>query len=196
MPFSDCRKAAGLMLVALPFALLAPALPAIAAGPSAAELEEQTLKLDQAVQAFKKEALAFNTEAQTIEDEVLYPPHARLSVYLAVKVPGLLLKDVSVSIDNSPAQTFNYTDRDAKAMLSEGHLQRVLRSGVTAGAHRIRISYTGQMADAKEGAPPVGDSYEAVFDKDQRETTLEFQIARRTRLSKAGISMQQWRAKK
>lgn len=196
MPFSDCRKAAGLMLVALPFALLAPALPAIAAGPSAAELEEQTLKLDQAVQAFKKEALEFNTEAQTIEDEVLYPPHARLSVYLAVKVPGLLLKDVSVSIDNGPAQTFNYTDRDAKAMLSEGHLQRVLRSGVTAGAHRIRISYTGQMADAKEGAPPVGDSYEAVFDKDQRETTLEFQIARRTRLSKAGISMKQWRSKK
>jgi hypothetical protein len=52
------------------------------------------------------------------------------------------------------------------------------------------------MADAKEGAPPVGDSYEAVFDKDQRETTLEFQIARRTRLSKAGISMKQWRSKK
>lgn len=198
MPLSDCRKAAGLMLVALPVALLALVGPAMAApaGPSATELEEQSLKLDQAVQAFKKEALEFNTEAQGIEDDVLYPPHARLSVYLAVKVPGLLLKDVSVTVDNYPPQTFTYTDRDAKAMLSEGHLQRILRSNVGAGAHRIRIVYTGQLADAKPDAPPVGDSYEAVFDKDQRETNLEFSIARRSRLSKAGISMQQWRAKK
>jgi hypothetical protein len=196
MPLSDCRKSAGLMLVALPVALLALALPATAASPSAAELEEQTLKLDQAVQAFKKEALEFNTEAQGVEDEVLFPPHARLSVYLSVKVPGLLLKEVSVTVDGNAPQTFTYTDRDAKAMLSEGHMQRVLRTAVGAGAHRIRISYSGQMADAKPDAPPVGDSYEAVFDKDQRETNLEFSIARRTRLSKAGISMTQWRPKK
>lgn len=195
MPSFDCRKAAGLMLVAL---LVAPLVgpPAAAAPPTAAELEEQSLKLDQAMQAFKKEALEFSTEAQSIENEVMFPAHARLTVYLAVKVPGLLLKDVSVSVDNGTPQTFSYTDRDAKALLAENHLQRILRSSVTPGAHRIKISYTGQMADAKEGAPPVGDSYEAVFDKDQRETNLEFSIARRTRLSKAGISMKQWRAKK
>jgi len=190
MPSISCRKAVGPLLVAL--LAWAPLTQAA----SSSELEERALKLDQSIQAFKKEVLAFSTEAQGIEDDVLYPPHSRLSVYLSVKVPGLLLKDFSISVDNGAAQTFSYTDRDARALLAEKHVQRVLRANVTPGAHRIRISYTGQMADAKEGAPPVGDSYEAVFDKDQRATDLEFSIARRNRLSRAGISMQQWRSRK
>ncbi|HSW11920.1 MAG TPA: hypothetical protein VLI06_03700 [Solimonas sp.] len=190
MPSINCRKAVGLLLVAL--SASAP----LAQAASSEELEERALKLDQSVQAFKKEALAFGTEAQVIEDDVLYPAHSRLSVYLSIKVPGLLLKDVSVSVDNGAPQTFSYTDRDAKALLADKHVQRVMRANVAPGAHRLRISYSGQMADAKEGAAPVGDSYEAVFDKDQRPTDLEISIARRNRLSKAGISMKQWRSSK
>lgn len=187
---SNCRKAAVPLLVALFVSV--PGHAAVAA----ADLDERAQKLDQAVQALKKEVLAFNTDGQRAEDEILYPPHSRLSVYLAVKVPGLLLKDVSVSLDNGPAQTFSYNDRDAKSLLAERHLQRILRANIAPGAHRIRISYSGQMADAKADAAPLGDSYEAVFDKDNRETTLEFSIARANRLSRAGVSMKQWRPKK
>lgn len=190
MPSINCRKAVGPLLVAL---LASTPLAQAASSP---DLDERALRLDQSVQAFKKEVLELNTEAQGIENDVLFPTHARLTVHLGVKVPGLLLQEVSVSVDNDPAQTYTYTDRDAKALLDEGHLQRVLRSSVAPGAHRIRISYRGQMADAKADAPPVGDAYEAVFDKDQRPTDLEFSIARRNRLAKAGISMKQWRAQK
>jgi hypothetical protein len=187
---SNCRKAAGSVLVAL--LVLAPG-PLFSAD---AGFEERAQKLDQSIQALKKEVLDFNTEGQRIEDEILYPPHARLSVYLAVKVPGLLLKEVSVSLDNGPAQSFTYSDRDAKSLLAERHVQRILRANIGPGAHRIRLTYSGQMANAKADAPAVGDSYEAVFDKDTRETSLELVIARPNRLARAGISMKQWKAKK
>lgn len=188
---SHCCKTAATVLVAL---LLS--APGIAAAVATADLDERAQKLDQSVQALKKEVLEFNTEGQRIEDDILYPPHSRLSVYLAVRVPGFLLQEVSVSLDNGPAQTLSYSDRDAKALLAERHIQRILRTNIAPGAHRIRLTYRGQMADAKPGATPLGDSYEAVFDKDNRETSLEFSIARPNRLSRAGVAMKQWRAKK
>ncbi len=191
MPSILSRKAAGTLLFAW-FALVS----GIAGADTQEQLDERALKLDQAIQALKKEVLDFNVEGQRAEDDILYPPYSRVSVYVAVRVPGLLLKQVTVSIDNAPAQTINYSDRDAKSLLSEQHMQRVLRANVGPGSHRIRFSYTGAMADAKADAPPIGDSYEAVFDKDSREAELELRIARPTRFSKAAVTMKQWRAKK
>lgn len=189
MPTIRCRKAVGSLLAAL--LALAPI-----AVQASVETDERALNLDQSIQAFKDEVLDFSREAQNIEDDVMYPAHSRLSVYLSVRIPGLLLKEVSVSVDQSPPQVITYTDRNARAMLADLHLQRILLASVTPGAHRIRFRYSGQMMDAKEGAPPVGGEFEAVFDKDSRETELEIVISRPNRLSKAGISMKQWRARK
>jgi len=189
MPTIHCRKAVGSLLVALMAATPI-------ASQASSESDERALKLDQSIQAFKDEVLDFSREAQNIEDDVMYPAHTRVSVYLGVKIPGLLLKEVSVAIDQAPPQIITYTDRDARAMLADRHLQRILLGSIQPGGHRIRVKYSGQMMDAKENAPPVGDSFEAVFDKDSRETELEISISRPNRLAKAGISMTQWRAKK
>lgn len=187
---SHSRKAAGW----LTFALLT-ALPGISLAADA-ELQERAQKLDQAIQDFKKEVLDFNVEAQQVEDDILYPPHSRVTVYLSVKVPGLVLKTASVSVDNGPPQTVNYGERDAKALLAERRAQRLLRANLAPGAHRIRLTYSGQFADAKPDAPPVSGSYEAVFDKDHQPADLEFSIARPYRFAAMGISLQQWRPKK
>lgn len=186
---SHCRKAAGWLLFALFVSVSGPLRAADT------ELQERALKLDQAIQDFKHELVAFNADAQHVEDAILYPDHSRLAVYLTVRIPGLLLKDVSVSLDNGPAQTLTYSDRDAKALLAEPHAQRILLANIAPGAHRIRLTYSGQLADAEPETPPVTGSHEAVFDKDHQPAELEFRISRPYRFAATGITLQQWRKK-
>jgi hypothetical protein len=156
--------------------------------------DERAIQLDQQIQALKDEIIEFTREAQSVEDDVLFPPQTRLDVYLGVKVSGLLMKDVSVTLDDRPTETRNYQDKDARAMLSDLNLDRLLRANVAVGAHRVRVAFTAQMVDAKADAPPITDSYEAIFDKTVTPAELEFVISRPTRFAKPRLSMKQWRA--
>ncbi len=179
------RKALGALLVC--FVSLLP-------NTVVAQADPQSMKLDQAVQALKDEVVEFNREAQALENEVLLPTTARLSVYLNVKVNGLLLEEVSVMVDEERPVIYRYDAKDARALLNESSAQRVLRTQVTAGAHRIRVNFSGHYADDKADAPPITDSFEAVFDKATEEAELEFTIARERRLGgKPRLSMKQWR---
>lgn len=191
MPFWPGRKALSVLVVAL---LVFAALPG-RAGPLAAP-DEAAIQLDQQIQALKDEVLEFNRRAQQTEDDVLFPAHSRMSVYLGVRVSGLLLKEISVSINERPAETYVYGDRDAKALLRKDHLQRLLRANIAPGAHRIRVAFTAQWADADADDPPLSDVYEAIFDKGQTEAELEFTIARESRVAKPRLSMKQWRPAK
>ncbi|HUP93024.1 MAG TPA: hypothetical protein VM074_12330 [Solimonas sp.] len=171
----------------------------LAAGAQAVQQEppaEQVIQNDQVIQALKDEVVEFAREAQAIEDEVLYPPHSRLSVYLAVKVSGLLLNQITLGIDDQPVQTVAYSDRDARALLSEGNLQRLLRVNIAPGPHRVRVTFSGKFYDDKPDQPPLTDSYEAIFDKGLNEAELEFLIARPSRFSRPALAMKQWRASK
>ncbi len=182
------HKAHG-VLVAVALCLTAPAF--------AAETDEQAIKLDQAVQTLKQEVLEFNAQAQAVENEALLPSHARVSVYVGVRVGGLLLSEVSVMIDDRRPEIYHYDETDARALLHEKSVQRIVNTTLPPGAHRIRISFRGQFADDKADAAPVTDSFEAIFDKDQRPAELEFTIARERRFGgKPRITMQQWRAAK
>lgn len=179
----------GLKARALFFALT---LGAVSAAP-AADGDEQALKQDQVIQALKSEILQFSAEAQGIETDVLLPVHARASIYLSVKVSGLLLEEASVTIDDRPPEVYHYDGNDARALLSERSAQRLARILVNPGAHRIRVSFSGRYADDKADAPPVTDTYEAIFDKDAREAVLEFTIARERRFSsRPRLSLKQW----
>jgi hypothetical protein len=169
---------------------------ACAAAAFAAEqpLEDRQLELDQSIQGLKDEVVEFTREAQAVEDDVLFPPETRVSVYLGVKVSGLLLQEVSVAIDDGAPQARSYEDRDARALLSDLNLQRLLRTNVAPGAHRIRLSFRGHLADAKPDAEPLTDSFEAIFDKTASPAELEFVISRTSRLAKPRLSLRQWRA--
>jgi hypothetical protein len=179
-------------LVLLFAAITGGASPSWSADPP--QTEDHELQLDQTVQALKDEVVEFVREAQSVEDDVTFPPETRLEVYLGVKVSGLLMKDVSVTLDDHAAENYTYTDRDARSMLSDLNLQRLLRANVGNGAHRIRVAFTAQMVDAKPDAEPITDSYEAIFDKGNSSAELEFVVSRPTRLSKPRLSMKQWRA--
>jgi hypothetical protein len=156
--------------------------------------DEREIQLDQSIQALKDEVVEFTRDAQSIEDDVLFPPQTRLDVYLGIKVSGLLMKQVTVSVDDRPAETHDYTDKDARALLADLNLERLLRANVNVGAHRVRVAFSGQFIDAKPDAAPVTDTYDAIFDKGVTPTELEFVVSRPTRFAKPRVSMKQWRA--
>ena len=166
----------------------------LAAADQAADVAERAIRLDQVIEALKDEVIEFSAEAQSIEDTVLIPEHQRVSIYLRVAVSGLLLQRVSIAVDERDAEIYEYEERDARALLSDDALQRVLRTTVGQGPHRIRFSYSGRYADDKPDAPPVTGSYEAIFDKDHKESELEFIISRASRFGgELRMDMKQWR---
>jgi hypothetical protein len=176
------RCAACTVLCALPLLAGAAALPP----PSATAL-------DQSVQQLKNQALAIERDAQDLEDDYLYPPYRRLSVYIGVQVPGLLVRDVAVSIDGADSDRHQYSELEAIA-LQDGGLHRMLRENVAPGAHRIRVWFTAQYADARPADPPFRGYYEGYFNKDREPAELEFDIVREGVLAKPTLRLRDWRA--
>ncbi|MDI3258225.1 MAG: hypothetical protein QJR02_00660 [Sinobacteraceae bacterium] len=149
--------------------------------------------LDQDVQQLKNQVLTIERDAQTLEDDYLYPPYKRLSVYLGVQVPGLLVRDVAVSIDGGDSDRHQYSEIEA-ITLQDGGLHRVLKENVTPGAHRIRVWFTAQYADARPSDPPFRGYYEGYFNKGREPAELEFDIVREGVLAKPTLRFLDWRA--
>lgn len=183
---NPCRKAVRALIVAAACAngtLQAAATPA----PDA-----NILKLDQTIQGMKDEVLQFNRDAVTLEEDTLYPPYSRASVYLGVKIGGLLLEDLSISFDDGPLQSFTFTSDEARAFLLNGGLRRVLRTNLAPGQHRISASFNAQYADAKPDSALISNHFEALFDKGYSSTDLELTLGRNTRMARPGLTLKQW----
>ncbi|TJY60979.1 hypothetical protein E4T66_10055 [Sinimarinibacterium sp. CAU 1509] len=160
------------------------------------DLTERALRLDQNIQALKDEIIEFNREAQAVENETLVPDHLRLSVYLSVGVGGLLLTEAAITVDDKAPEIYRYDETDARALLDDAAVQRVLITTVMPGPHRIRMTVNGNFANAKPGDAPITQSYEAIFDKDDQEAELEFRLTRSSRFGgDLKLTMKQWKVK-
>ena len=155
--------------------------------------DDAQLKLDGAIQGLKEEVIGFNREATDIENSVLYPTHTRTDIYLGVQVAALLIKSIKVTVDDLPAQSYLYSDPEARALLNSEGLHRIMRVPLEPGPHRLAAEYTAQYADAKADAPLIGGKYEAIFDKYGREADLELRIARSSRLSDPEVRLREFK---
>lgn len=155
--------------------------------------DEGAINLDQAVQALKDEAVQFNRDAQLAEDEFLYPPQTRVTIFVSNRMP-LLLSEISVTVDDAAPVTYRYGEVDSRALLEPGALQRLLQLNVDRGTHRIRASYTGQYNNFDKDAKPVSGAFEAVFDKGLEPAEIELQIRRDPRKGTPGMNLREWRA--
>ena len=183
---NPCREAVRVLIVAAACA----AGTLHAAAPPAPDAN--ALKLDQDIQALKDGMLQFNRDAVTLEEDTLYPRHSRASVYLGVRIGGLLMKDLSLVFDDGIPQTFNFTEEEARALLLNNGLRRMLRANLTPGAHRVRADFTAQYADAKPDAAPLAGHFEAIFDKGHSDTGLELTLGRNTRMARPSLTLKQW----
>ncbi len=163
----------------------------------AAESEtESTLRLDQNIQVLKDEAVLFNRDAQLAEEELTYPPHSRVDVYVSVETAALLMQKITVSVDSRDKVSYDYTEYDALALLRSKGLQRLVRYNVAKGSHRLRASYVAQYADAKPDDKPLEGEAELVFDKSNAPLSLELIVGKTSRGARPTLRLKEWRPAK
>jgi hypothetical protein len=160
---------------------------AVPAAPSIhGSTDRDAIKVDESVQSFKDVAVSLNRDLLTLDETLLYPDITRVSVYVGVKVPGFLLTEMSVSLDDGQLVTYKYTDSEAKALLKNG-LHRLIRVNMQPGAHRVHAEFSGKFVDAQPKDPPVKGAVDRVFDKGLGPVDLVLPIARNTRLDRPGL---------
>ena len=165
---------------------------------SAAQLpqpDEQELKLDSAISVLKDEILQFSRDANLTEREVLYPPATRTSVYVSTRVNQLLIREISISLDDLAPVNYRYSEKEATALHNSEGLHRVILTNLEPGAHRIRAQFSGRYLDDSPQEPPVTGSYEGVFNKTAKEAFIELAFARPSRLRKPDIALKNWSLK-
>lgn len=165
---------------------------------SAAQLpqpDEEELKLDSAIGALKDEILQFSRDANLTEREVLYPPATRTSVYVSTRVNQLLIREISISLDEQAPVNYRYSEKEATALHNSEGLHRVILTNLEPGAHRIRAQFSGRYQDDSPEEPPVTGSYEGVFNKTTKEAFIELAFARPSRLRKPDVSLKNWSLK-
>lgn len=190
MLLKSCREAVRVLIIVAACASSA----LWAAAPVPPPPDSDALKLDQTIQDLKDQVLSFNRDATKVEQDTLYPPYSRTSVFLGARVSGLLIKEFSVAFDGGLPQKFTFDDNESLAFLMHKGFRRVVRLNLEPGAHRIRADFSARFADAKPEAAPITGSVEAVFDKNYNDTDLELMIVRNGFMAEPSISLQQVRS--
>jgi tetratricopeptide (TPR) repeat protein len=170
---------------ALLCAALFVAAPVPAASPGG---DPAALKIDQDLQGLKDETIRLNRDLEGLEQGTLYPDQSMTTIYVAVKVGGFLIDDISVRINENEAVTHTYSDSEALALLKDDGWQRLLRLPLEPGTYRLQAQFTGHFFDAKPSDPPTRGKVETLFEKGLTELDLVLPVSRNTRLDKPGLS--------
>jgi hypothetical protein len=158
----------------------------------AAQPPVDPLQLDSNLQQLEEQALDINQQAQAVEEDFLYPDSTRVSVYVSVAVPGMLIRDMTVWIDDGAPVRHVYTETEAIVLQDRG-MDRVTRLVAQPGRHRIRAQYTAQYSDARPTDPVFAGAYAGTFDKTQQPADLELQLRRDGYLTRPELSFHDWR---
>ena len=191
MPFKSSRKAVRALIVAASCAFTGTLM---AAAPTQPQPDSGTLKLDQTIQGLKDEVLQFNRDASALEQNSLYPPYSRTSVFLGVRIGGLLVKEFSVSFDGALPQKFVFDEIESLAFLQNKGLRRVMRVNLDPGPHKVHAEFTAQFADAKPDAAPLTGNIDAVFDKNYNNTDLGLMLVRLGFMAAPSLTLEQTRS--
>ncbi len=154
--------------------------------------EDEMLTIDQELQALKAEVLDLNQSALRTETAFQYPDETRVSIFVGLQAPGLLVEDVVIAIDNNPPTVRKFDVIESVSLQRRG-LYRALRLNTTPGSHRIRVDFSGRYVDAKPGTPPLRSHYEGVFEKTVQPSDLEVQVSVAAYGKPATIRLRDWR---
>lgn len=165
----------GFLCAWLALCLLAVALPARAEGDAPA--------LDAELQQFKKDMLDVNKRLLIMEEELLFPANAQLTVFVSLDVGRFLVPDtITLELDGKAVQSHLYTAREVEA-LKRGAVQRLLTTIVKPGPHRV----TAVLAGADAHGRPVRRAASAEFTKEDAQHYLRLRIVDDTAAQQAEL---------
>lgn len=154
--------------------LLVPPVPAFA---------EEGEALDNSLQQFKKDMLDVNKRLLIMEEELLFPANAQLTVFLSLDIGRFLIPDsITLEIDGKPVQSHLYTKREVDA-LRRGAIQRLLTTIVKPGTHSVTAVVAGTDIHGRE----VRRGATTEFTKDDAQYYLQLRIVDDTRAQQADI---------
>lgn len=124
------RWTAGLLLA---FAIV---IPVRAAG-------DDAQRLDQELQQFRKDMLDVNKRLLIMEEELMFPANAQLTLFVSLDVGRFLRPDsLTIDLDGKPVQSHLYTGREVDALM-RGAIQRALTTIVKPGKHQLTVVVSG-----------------------------------------------------
>lgn len=161
--------------------LLVPVL--LLSGVSVAEDLPAGDALDASLQQFKKDMLDVNKRLLIMEEELLFPANAQLTVFVSLDIGRFLVPDsVTLELDGKPVQSHLYTAREVEA-LKRGAIQRALTTIIKPGKHRI----TAVVAGVDGHGRPVRRATTSEFSKDEGQKYVHLRIVDDTTAKQAEL---------
>lgn len=139
-----------LLVKALAFAALAPALAQEPAPPSA-----ERSALDAEVQDLRRQVVDLNRDLFMLEEDLLFPASTQVAVFVSMDTGTFFQIDsVQIKVNDKEVANYLYTARELEA-LKRGGVHRIWLGNLKAGEHEIVAFFTGQGTherDYKRGA--------------------------------------------
>ena len=173
--------------------LAAVLLPIVALAATPQAVDPASHDVDQDIQKLKEQSLDVIQQAQAAEQDFLYPSRNRVSIYVGVHIPGMLIKDVSASVDGTAPVVYQYREGESVTLQDRG-LNLLMRINAAPGQHRIHAQFTAQYSDARPGDPPFSGTYDGSFEKTEQPAELELDLQRDGYLTRPQLKFRDWRA--
>ena len=123
-------------------------------------------------EALVSEAVDMISQLHRLEEQLLFPAHTRVSVFLSVAENSSIdPHSVSLEIDNSKIAEHIYTQREASALKSGG-IQRLYTGNILMGKHKLQVSFR----QARKDGSVRQHQLEYKFSKDERAENIEIII--------------------
>ena len=120
-------------------------------------------------EALISEAVDLISRLQRLEQQLLYPVHTRVSVFLSVAENSQAsLHSVSLIIDDNRVTDHIYTQKESSA-LNAGGIQRLYTGNILTGEHRLR----GSLKQVREDGSIRTHELEYTFTKGQSTENIE-----------------------
>ena len=124
--------------------------------------------LDGQVQEIKSDVLNIASELDNLEERLLYPSNTQVAVFVSLADrKDFRLDAVQVEIDGVLATHHIYSFKELEA-LQKGGVQRVYTGNVVTGAHELRVTMIGKLANGND----FNSSDSFTFSKDVKPKAL------------------------
>ena len=108
------------------------------------EDKPELLGLDQRIQSLKQEVVDLNSDLLLLEQELLFPDSAQLSVFFSLDVGKYLIPDsLQILVNGKVVANHLYTQREIDS-LKRGGVQRVYMGNIRRGEHKLVAYIVGR----------------------------------------------------
>jgi hypothetical protein len=106
--------------------------------------------LDGQVQEIKSDVLDIAAELGNLEERLLFPSNTQVAVFISVADDeDFRLDAVKIEINGQLATHHIYSFQELEA-LQKGGVQRAYTGNITTGAHELRVTMLGKLANGKD----------------------------------------------